>query len=221
MPLLEIDIPQTLQAALGVILILDLCLLATERQVQCIRLLALQGLVLGTLPLLGDIAPLNWHLLVLTAVFLLIQAVALPYILRRCHAALPQSPPLTPYMGYNRSVLAGSLGCAFSLWLAVRLPVPANPLFLVFFAPAITTVLAGLLIIVTRRKVLTQVMGYLVLENGIYLLGVPLARHDAAWLELSVLLDVFVGIFVMIIAIRHLNQAFHSVDVDRIASLRD
>ncbi len=150
-----------------------------------------------------------------------IKAVALPHILRRCHATLPQSPPLTPYIGYSRSMLAGSLGCAFSLWLAVRMPVPANPLFLVFFAPAVTTVLAGLLIIVTRRKILTQVMGYLVLENGIYLLGVPLARHDAAWLELSILLDVFVGIFVMIIAIRHLNEAFHSVDVDRIASLRD
>ncbi|SBW11107.1 putative hydrogenase-4 component E [uncultured delta proteobacterium] len=221
MPLLEMDIPRTLQAALGIILIIDLGLLATERQIQCIRLLALQGLILGLLPLLGDIAPLDWHLLALTAIFLMIKAVVLPHVLRRCHATLPQSPPLTPYIGYNRSVLAGSLGCAFSLWLAVRLPVPANPLFLAFFAPAVTTVLAGLLVIVTRRKILTQVMGYLVLENGIYLLGVPLARQDAAWLELSVLLDVFVGIFVMIIAVRHLNEAFHSVDVDRIASLRD
>jgi hydrogenase-4 component E len=221
MPLLEMDIPRTLQATLAVILILDLCLLATERQIQCVRLLALQGLVLGLLPLLGDVAPLNWHLLVLTGIFVIIKAVALPHLLRRCHATLPQSPPLTPYFGYNRSVLAGSLGCAFSFWLAARLPVPANPLFLVFFAPAVTTVLAGLLIIVTRRKVLTQVMGYLVLENGIYLLGVPLARQDAVWLELSVLLDVFVGIFVMVIAIRHLNEVFHSVDVARIASLRD
>ena len=221
MPLLEMDIPRTLQAALAVILILDLCLLATERQRQCIRLLAMQGLVLGLLPLFGDIAPLDWHLLVLTGIFVIIKAVALPHLLRRSHATLPQSPPLTPYIGYNRSLLAGSLGCAFSFWLAARLPVPSNPLFLVFFAPAVTTVLAGLLIIVTRRKILTQVMGYLALENGIYLLGVPLARHDAVWLELSVLLDVFVGIFVMVIAIRHLNEAFHSVDVDRIASLRD
>ena len=107
MPLLEIAIPQTLQAALGIILILNLCLLATERQIQCIRLLAAQGLVLGLLPLLGDIAPLNWHLLVLTTIFLGIKAVALPHILRRCHAALPQSPPLPPYMGYSRCVLAG------------------------------------------------------------------------------------------------------------------
>lgn len=221
MPLLEVDIPQILQAALGVIIITDLCLLATERQRQAIRLLVLQGLMLGILPLLGDIAPLTWRLLALTGAFLLIKAVALPYLLQRSHANLPQSPPLMPYLGYSRCVLTGCLGCAFSLWLAVRLPVPANPLLLVFFAPAITTVLTGLLIIVTRRKILTQVMGYLVLENGIYLFGVPLARHDAAWLELSVLLDVFVGVFIMVIAVKHLNRAFDSIDVNRIASLRD
>lgn len=221
MPLLEIDIPQTLQAVLGVILITNLGLLATERQRQCIRLLMLQGLMLGILPLVGDGAPITWHLLALTLAFLLIKSVALPYLLQRSHATLPQTPPLTPYLGYNRCVLAGTFGCAFSLWLAAKLPLPANPFFLVFFAPAVTTVLTGLLLIVTRRKILTQVMGYLVLENGIYLLGVPLARHDAAWLELSVLLDVFVGIFIMVVAIKHLNRAFESVDVDRIASLRD
>ncbi|MDR3074022.1 MAG: hydrogenase-4 component E [Deltaproteobacteria bacterium] len=221
MPLLEIAIPQTLQAALGIIIITDLCLLAAERQRQCIRLLCVQGLMLGILPLLGDIAPLSWSLLGITFVFLTIKAVALPYLLQRSHANLPQSAPLPPYLGYSRCVLVGCLGCGFSLWLAIRLPIPPNPLFLVFFAPAITTVLTGLLIIVTRRKILTQVMGYLALENGIYLLGVPLARHDANWLELSVLLDVFVGIFIMVVAIKHLNRAFDSIDVDRIASLRD
>ena len=221
MLLLDISIPQTLQAILGIIIITDLCLLASERQRQAIRLLAVQGLMLGILPLLGDVAPLSMWLLGLTLIFIGIKAAALPYLLQRSHATLPQSPPITPHLGYSRCVLAGCFGLAFSLWLAIRLPVPANPLFLAFFAPAVTTVLTGLLIIVTRRKILTQVMGYLVLENGIYLLGVPLARHDAAWLELSILLDVFVGVFVMVIAIKHLNRAFETTDVNRYASLRD
>ena len=221
MQLSDILLSPGLQAALGIILIADLGLLAAERQRQCIRLLALQGLALGVLPLLGDIAPPTWHLLALTVIFLAIKAVALPHVLRRTHAGLPQSPPLAPYMGHNRCVFAGLAGFAFSLWLTGRLTMPANPLFLGFFAPAMATILTGLLLIITRRKVLTQVMGYLVMENGIYLLGVPLARQESLWLELSILLDVFVGIFVMVLAIQHLNRAFDSIDVDRIASLRD
>lgn len=220
MYLTEMTIPPLLQAALGLLLLTDIGLLASERQLQGIRLLTVQGVVLGLLPLMGDMTP-TWHIIAITIVFLGLKAVVLPHFLRRTLANLPATPPLTPYMGYNRCVLAGLLGCAFSLWLASRLPVPANPMFLVFLTPAVTTVLAGLLLIVTRRKILTQVMGYLVLENGIYLLGVPLARHDAVWLELSVLLDVSVGIFIMVVAIKHLNRAFESIDVDRIASLRD
>ncbi len=221
MQLTAIALPPALQAALGVLIITDLALLAAERQLQCIRLLAMQGIVLGLLPLLSNIASPSWHLFALAFVFLAIKGAALPHLLRRTHANLPQSPPLAPYMGHNRCVLAGLIGFAFSLWLAGRLPMPANPLFLSFFAPGMATILSGLLLIITRRKVLTQVMGYLVMENGIYLLGVPLARHDAIWLELSILLDVFVGIFVMVLAIQHLNRAFDSIDVDRIASLRD
>ena len=209
-----------LQGALGVILITNLGLLASERQRMYIRLLAFQGIVLGVLPLFA-VDSLDWHLMALTVFFLAVKGVALPVLLRRAHAALPPSPPLTPYLGYNMCVLSGIAGFAFSLWLATKLPATANPLVLPFFAPAFATILAGLVIIVTRRKALTQVMGYLVMENGIYLLGVPLARQDAFWLELSILLDVFVGIFVMVLAIHHLNRAFDTIDVDRIASLKD
>lgn len=210
-----------LQAALGLILIVDLGLLAAERQRHCIRLVALQGALLAVLPLLADAAPSGLRLVALAVTFLAVKAVALPMMLRRAHAALPPSPPIAPYMGHNRCVLAGLAGFGFSLWLARQLPVPANALLLPFFAPAFATIITGLLLIVTRRKALTQALGYLVMENGIYLLGVPLARHDAAWLELSILLDVFVGIFVMVLAVRHIHRAFDTTDVDRIASLRD
>ena len=221
MDLLNIPIPPMLQAALCVIVITDLAMLASERLPQGIRLLTLQGAVLALLPIAGDLAPPTHELIAITLIFFVLKAMVLPHLLRRTRANLPATPPLAPYMGYNRCVLAGLLACVFTLWLASRLPVPANPMFLVFFAPAVTTVITGLLLIITRRKILTQVMGYLVLENGIYLLGVPLARHDAAWLELCVLLDVSVGIFIMVVAIKHLNRAFDSIDVDSISSLKD
>ena len=74
---------------------------------------------------------------------------------------------------------------------------------------------------VARRKALTQVIGYLAAENGIFLLGVPLAAQGSVWLELSVLLDVFVAVFVMGIALHHINKTFESIDVGRFCSLRD
>ena len=209
-----------LVAALGLVLLTNFVMLASERLPTVIRLLAVQGMALGLMPLLLG-SPLTWSGITLALIFLGIKAVALPMMFQRVYTTLPLTPPLPPYIGHNRCVLAGIAGFAFSLWLAQHLPAPANPLFLAFFAPAFATILAGLLLLVTRRKALTQVMGYLVMENGIYLLGVPLAHDGAMWLELTILLDIFVGIFIMILAIYHLNQAFDTTDVDKIAALRE
>jgi Hydrogenase 4 membrane component (E) len=210
-----------LQAVLGCILILNLGLLAAERQQVCIRLLALQGAAISLLPLLMEWDEATWTLFLLTIVFLSIKGVILPYMLRRTHQTLPPTAPVPPYLGYSRSVLSGLMGYAFALWLAAQLPSPANELFLALFAPAFGTILTGLLLIVARRKALTQIMGYLVMENGIFLLGVPLVRSETYWLELTVMLDIWVGIFVMVLAVHHLNRALQTTDVDRIHSLRD
>ena len=59
------------------------------------------------------------------------------------------------------------------------------------------------------------------LENGIFLLGVPMAHVDAIWLELSVLLDILVGVVVMGIAVYHIHRVFDSTYVDNFATIRD
>lgn len=209
------------QAALGFIIISDLSLLAAERQRLSIRLIALQGMTLGLLPLLAHTGEVDAHLIAVTCVFFAIKGMLLPYVLRRTYLQLPPQPPSRPYLGNTLSVLAGLLGLAFSLWLGSKLEATANELFTIFLPPAFATIFAGLVLIMARRRALTQMFGYLVLENGIYLLGVPMAQNDAIWLELTVLLDILVGAFVMGIAIHHINREFHSTDVDHFASLKD
>ncbi|MDL2316290.1 hydrogenase-4 component E [Desulfovibrio sp. OttesenSCG-928-A18] len=210
-----------LQTALGLVIITNLCLLAAERRRLSIRLIALQGVILGLLPLLAHTGEVDAHLICMTLIFLGIKGVVLPLLLRRTYKKLPPQLPSNPYMGNTACVLAGMGGLVFSLWFASNLGMTANPLFLLMFSPAITTVLAGILLIVTRKKALSQMFGYLVMENGIYLLGVPMIQEDAMWVELTILLDILVAAFVMGIAIRHINKAFESTDVDRFASLRD
>lgn len=81
--------------------------------------------------------------------------------------------------------------------------------------------LVGFFLIVSRRIALSQVLGYLVLENGIYILGVALVHEQPFLVELGVLLDVFVGVFVMGIMMFHINREFDHIDVHRLAKLTD
>jgi hydrogenase-4 component E len=66
-----------------------------------------------------------------------------------------------------------------------------------------------------------QVLGYLVMENGIYTFGVGLVQGTPMLVELAILLDVFVGVFVMGIAIFHISRAFDHIDTERLRALRD
>jgi hydrogenase-4 component E len=81
--------------------------------------------------------------------------------------------------------------------------------------------LTGLFLIVARRTALTQALGYLVMENGIYAFGVGLVEGTPMLLELGILLDVFVAVFVMGIAIFHISREFDHIDTDRMTTLRD
>ena len=86
---------------------------------------------------------------------------------------------------------------------------------------AISTVFVGFIILVTRYKAISQVIGYLILENGIFIFGMLLIEAMPLVVELGVLLDLFVGIFVACIIINHINQAFSSMDTRKLVSLKE
>lgn len=210
-----------IHAALSLVVITDLALLGAEHHRLCIRLIALQGLIMGLLPVMAGHGEVTLYLIGMSFIFVCIKALILPWLLRRTDRQLPPHAPYQPYVGYSACVLLGVVGLILSLWLGARLGIAANPLFSLLFPIGLTTIISGILLIVTRRETLSQMFGYLVLENGIFLMGVPMAQEDALWLELSILLDILVAAFVMGIAIHHINRAFNSTDVDDIASLRD
>jgi len=79
----------------------------------------------------------------------------------------------------------------------------------------------GLLILISRKKAITQVLGYLVLENGIYILGLSLAAQMPFLVEMGVLLDVFVGVFIMGIIINHIKDIFDDLNVENLTILKD
>ena len=86
---------------------------------------------------------------------------------------------------------------------------------------ALATVLIGLLVLVSRTLALTQVVGYIVVENGIFLFGLTLVREMPLLVELGILLDVFVGVFVMGIVVYHISRTFDHIDTQELTQLKD
>ncbi len=77
------------------------------------------------------------------------------------------------------------------------------------------------MLLATRRKAITQVVGYLALENGVFVMGLTLVEAMPFFVEIGVLLDLVVAIFVMGIIIEHISREFSSIDTTRLSALKE
>ncbi len=197
-------------------------LLAVNGMKSLIRMVAVQGVLLAfllfSLPVSADLV----SCLIFSGAVLAIKGVAFPLLLRRTARRVAHESRLVPYLSYNLSILTGVGALLFAFWLENRLDLGADFFPFLLFPAAFTTICTGFILLVGRMKALTQVIGYLAAENGIFLLGLPLvAAEGGSWFELLILLDVLVAVFVMGIAINHISNTFESIDVGRFCSLRD
>jgi hydrogenase-4 component E len=194
-------------------------LLGTSRIGACIRWLSLQGIIFGLVPLVTDDS-FGLRVMLLAGGNIALKGIIFPWVLLRLRARTGSPREVEPFVGFVASIFFGIVALGLAVWLALELA-PALP-----YAPflmletAIFVVSIGLFMIISRRLALMQVIGYLMLENGIFVFGVITVVETPLLVELGVLLDAFVAVFVMGIAIFHINREFGSMDTDQLNALR-
>lgn len=202
-----------------VLLLSSQAMLGGSRLSLLIRMAAVQGIALGALPLLGG-GEWTVRVVLFALASMTLKGVLFPWLLRRGVREVNASREVEPYVGFAVSMLIGIAALAATTWIAQRLPLPsAGRRFVV--PMSLYLMLVGLFLIVARKKAITQVLGYIVLENGVYLFGVSLALEVPFLVELGVFLDVFVAVFVMGIMLFRINREFDHLDADRLSALKE
>jgi len=212
---------QAVNATLVLLILTGFMLLSSSRLAACIRAVAIQGVLLGALAIAVQGGQLSVAGLLLPLTSALVKGFLLPWLLFRAMYEAETVREVEPFVSYNLSIMLGAVALAVALWLGQRLQLPSQPPSSLLMPAAFFTSLVGLIVIVSRRKALSQVLGYLALENGVYAFGTAVALRLPVLVELGILLDVFVGVFVMGIAIFHISREFDHIDTDKLASLTD
>jgi hydrogenase-4 component E len=205
---------------LVLVLLTNFFLLGTSRLRAIINGTALQGVLLGTLTLLVHhevgVRP------VLVAVgATAIKAVVIPWLLARALREAAIRREVEPFIGYILSLVLGAIGTGLAMLFAGTLPLAPQHVGSLLIPTSLATVITGFILLTTRRKALTQVAGYLVLENGIFIMGLALIEAIPFFVEIGVLLDLLVAIFVMGIMILQINREFSSLDTTRLSNLKE
>jgi hydrogenase-4 component E len=210
----------TTDLILVLVVLTNLKLLGSSRLGASIRVVAAQGVMLGLLPVLAHVHELSLHFAALAVGTVALKGVVFPWLLFRALREAEVTREVEPYVGYITSILVGVTALAASFWLGGRLPVSTVEPTSLLVPSALFSILAGLFLIVARKRAVNQVLGFLVLENGIYTFGVGIVAETPFLVELGVLLDAFVAVFVMGIAVYHINREFDHIEVDRLDRLK-
>lgn len=203
------------------IVLINLYLLSASRLGTAVKALAAQGVALALLPLSLHGLQLSVHTILIPVITLVVKGVAIPLLLNRAMREVEVNREVAPYIGQTASLLWGGLFLIISFWVSARLVLPLGVHSRIWVPVALSGVMMGLFLIIARRKAITQVMGYLVLENGIYTFALALVLKMPYLIEMGVLLDVFIAVFIMGIMLNHIKETFEDFDTEHLTTLHD
>jgi hydrogenase-4 component E len=220
---------------LVIVLLLNFFMLAATRLRAVVIAVAIQGVLLGPIYLLAHTghkvlvhpspglieSPSVLRMIVLAALMVAIKGYVIPSLLFRALREIDVRWQVETVIGSIPTLLIGAVGTALAMEYGRTLPLASDHTSNLVVPASLATVWVGFLILTTRRQALAQVLGYLVLENGIFIFGLLLIEAIPMLVEAGVLLDVFVGVFVMGIIIHHVSRAFPSASSEHMRVLRE
>ena len=210
--------PPIADSILILLLLTNFFILGTANLRSAIRGVALQGLLLGVLPLFVESHP-TLRLVAIVVATAAIKGAVIPGLLLKALRDVHIRHEVEPYLGFVPTLFLCAIGTALALLFADLLPLATADRAGLFVPTSLATLFSGFLGLTTRRKAISQVTGYLVLENGIYVFGLLL--YQSMIVEVGILLDLLVGIFVMGIVLNHIQREFSSLDTERLSRLRE
>ena len=209
-----------LNLLIGLAMGLNLISLGTSRLPALIRAMSAQGVILGVMPVLMGHDP-DWRVALIALATIAGKGMVIPSLLRRAMRTAQIDRELDPLIGFVPSLLLGAGGAIAALALAHMLPLLPQHAGSLLVPGALATVLTGFILLIGRAKAISQVCGYLILENGIYLFGLLLIEAMPLLVEAGVLLDLTVGVFIIGIIVDRIQRAFDSLDTRKLTALRE
>jgi hydrogenase-4 component E len=182
-----------------------------NRIITYVRVLALQGFILFgvTFLQLKDIQ--TWNLVLILLETIVFKAIAVPVFLSYLIKRNKITRETEPYLPHFISLIIITMIVVITVLLANS----------IFFIVSLSTLFTGLYFIASRKKIITHVMGYLMIENGVFVLSLAVGNEMPNLVNLGIMLDVFASVLILGIFLNKIGDVFKAVDVDQLSNLKD
>ena len=211
---------QIVDTILVLVLLSVLTAFGSNRLTKLIRVLAFQGVVVSIVPLfIGH--ELTTGSIVFALVTLIIRGILIPLFIYLAIKKVAIHREVEPIVGYHASLLAGLALIVAATFVSPKFNLPQVSGNALLLPTAITLLVAGMFLLMARRNAIAMVLGYIMMENGIYLVGTSFTIRAHHIVEFGILLDVLAGVMIMAIILQNINQAFDDVDTALLRTLKE
>jgi len=185
-----------------------------------IQVLAFQGVVVSIVPLF-----IGHHITVGAIAFALvtltIRGIIIPLWLHMAIKQVAIRREVETTIGYHASLMSGLLLIVLATFVSHKFNVPSISESVLLLPTAITLLVAGMFLLMARRNAIAMVLGYIMMENGIYLVGTTFSVRTHHIVEFGILLDVLAGVMIMAVILQSIKQEFDDVDTALLSRLRE
>src|SRR5438552_7725008 len=212
---------QLINLLAALLLLLAFAMLAQRRVLTLINLLAAQGFALACSTGIVAFATNQPHLYVSTGITLLLKVLLLPWILHRLIRQLDVKWDVEGLINIPMTMLIGIVLVVFSFNLAFPIAQLANTVTRATIGIAMASVMLSFLMMITRRKAIPQVIGFLSMENGLFFAATSATYGMPMVVELGIALDVLVGMLILGVFFFQIREQFDSLDLKHLEKLKE
>ena len=212
---------QLINLLASMLLLIAFAMLSQRRILSLINLFALQGLVLSLSTFVVAYSTDQRHLYYSAGLTLLLKVLVLPWLLHRLIRKLNVKWDVETLINIPTTMLVGIGLVIFAFNLAAPISQLSESITRGLIGIALASVLLSMLMMLTRRKAVPQVVGFLAMENGLFFAATSATHGMPLVVELGIALDVLVATFIFGIFFFQIRETFDSLDISHMEKLKD
>ena len=212
---------QLINVFAALLLLLSFAMLAQRRILSLVDLYAWQGAALVGSTLAVAVGTGQQHLYYSAALTLLLKVIVVPVVLYRLIGRLAVRWETEPLLNIPATMIAGLALVVFAFGLAQPISALASTVTRSTLGIAIAVVMLSFLMMITRRKAISQVIGFLAMENGLFFAATSATYGMPMVVELGVALDVLIGVVILGIFFFQIREQFDSLDLHHLERLKE
>ncbi len=212
---------QLINLCAALLLLLAFAMLTQRRILSLVNLFAAQGLVLVLSTLVVAYSTHQNHLYLSSAITFALKVVLLPWSLHWLIRKLNVRWDVETLINIPATMLIGIVLVIFAFNLAAPISQFAGTVTKSTLGIAIACILLAFLMMITRRKAISQVIGFLAMENGLFFAATSATYGMPMVVELGILFDVLVGMLIFGVFFFHIRETFESLDIHHLERLKE